>query len=94
MGKTTIFICENKGADQLRGNREADQCSVFATRIVQLLYFLNTKLLALTILCDWTARIATAWSGTTMLVFPRGSPFGNATVQLKFKYLLDFIVVF
>ena len=25
MGKTTICICENKGADQLRGNREADQ---------------------------------------------------------------------
>ena len=25
MGKPTYFICENKGADQLRGNREADQ---------------------------------------------------------------------
>ena len=25
MGKPTICICENKGADQLRGNREADQ---------------------------------------------------------------------
>ena len=25
MGKTTICIGENKGADQLRGNREADQ---------------------------------------------------------------------
>ena len=25
MRKTTICICENKGADQLRGNREADQ---------------------------------------------------------------------
>ena len=24
-GKPTICICENKGADQLRGNREADQ---------------------------------------------------------------------
>ena len=25
MEKPTICICENKGADQLRGNREADQ---------------------------------------------------------------------
>ena len=25
LGKPTICICENKGADQLRGNREADQ---------------------------------------------------------------------
>ena len=25
MGKPTICICEYKGADQLRGNREADQ---------------------------------------------------------------------
>ena len=25
MGKATICICENKGADQLRDNREADQ---------------------------------------------------------------------
>ena len=25
MGKPTICICETKGADQLRGNREADR---------------------------------------------------------------------
>ena len=25
MGKPTIYIGENKGADQLRGNRKADQ---------------------------------------------------------------------
>ena len=36
MGKPTICICENKGADQLIA-------FVFATRIVQSLYFLNTK---------------------------------------------------
>ena len=29
MGKPTICIGENKGADQLRGNREADQCLCF-----------------------------------------------------------------
>ena len=39
MGKPTICIGENKDADQLRGNREAD----FATRIVQFLFYLNPK---------------------------------------------------
>ena len=39
MGKPIIRMCENKGADQLRGNREADQ----RLCLVQSLYFLNTK---------------------------------------------------
>ena len=43
MRKPAFCICENKDADQLRGNREADQRLVFATRIVQSLYFLNLK---------------------------------------------------
>ena len=63
MGKPTICIGENKDADQLRGNREADQrlcfrtktqisfavtaklisAFVFATRIVQFLFYLNPK---------------------------------------------------
>ena len=43
MGKPTICIGENKGADQLRGNREADQAFVIATRIVQFLFYLNPK---------------------------------------------------
>ena len=29
MGGPTLYICENKGADQLRGNREADRCLCF-----------------------------------------------------------------
>ena len=48
MRKPTICICENKDADQLRGNREADTAKlisafVFATRIVHFLFFLNPK---------------------------------------------------
>ena len=43
MGKPTICIGENKDADQLRGNREADHAFVFATRIVQFLFYLNPK---------------------------------------------------
>ena len=37
--KPAFCICENKDADQLRGYR----AFVFATRIVESLYFLNTK---------------------------------------------------
>ena len=43
MRKPDFCICENKEADQLRGNREADQRLVFATGIVQSLYLLYPK---------------------------------------------------
>ena len=43
MGKPTICLGENKDADQLRGNREADQRLVFATWIVQSLFYLYPK---------------------------------------------------
>ena len=43
MRKPTFCICKNKDADQLRSNRGADHAFVFATRIVQSLYFLNPK---------------------------------------------------
>ena len=35
--------CENKEADQLRGNSRLISAFVFATLIAQSLYFLNTK---------------------------------------------------
>ena len=43
MGKPTICIGENKDADQLCSNREADHAFVFATGIVQFLFYLNPK---------------------------------------------------
>ena len=48
MRKPTICICENKDADQLRSNCDAVTAKlisafIFATRIVQFLYFLNPK---------------------------------------------------
>ena len=43
MEKTTICIGENKDADQLLGNRKADQRLCFATQIVQFLFYLNPK---------------------------------------------------
>ena len=47
MRKPTFCICENKDADQLRGNREADQHLLFTTQIVQSLHYLNPKFQAL-----------------------------------------------
>ena len=43
MRKPTFNICENKDADQLRGDGEADHALVFAIWIVQSLYYLNPK---------------------------------------------------
>ena len=43
MGKPTICIGENKDADQLCGSREMISAFVFATRIVQFLFYLNPK---------------------------------------------------
>ena len=50
MRKRDFCLCENKGADQLRGNREADHAFVFATRIVLFLFFLNPKFQASSLL--------------------------------------------
>ena len=48
MRKPAFCICENKDADQLLGNREADQRLCFATQIVQFLFYLyNFKPLAI-----------------------------------------------
>ena len=70
MGKPTICIGENKDADQLRGNRTATKlisAFVFATWIVQFLFFLNPKFQASSsFLCLYRPVCA------TLLVFPRG----------------------
>ena len=44
--KPAFCICENKDADQLRGNAMLISAFVFATRIVQSLYYLYPKLQA------------------------------------------------
>ena len=45
MRKPAFFICENKDADQLRGTAKLISAFIFATRIVQSLYYiyLNPK---------------------------------------------------
>ena len=72
MGKPTICIGENKDADQLRGNREADQrlCFRYPDRTIPLLpkYEMSCfKLSSVSEQSDWYRTC----SETTLLVFPR-----------------------
>ena len=57
MLKPAFCICENKGADQLCGNLTADQRLIFATQMVQSLYFLNLKFQATSHLYLYTAPV-------------------------------------
>ena len=73
VGKPTICIGENKDADQLRGNREADQRLCFHYTDSTLPVLLKFKILRF-----WPASV-TVQAGlcrtcleTTLLVFPRG----------------------
>ena len=54
MRKPAFCICENKDADQLCGNCEADQRLCFRCIASKILFFLNLKFQA--IFCDCTAR--------------------------------------
>ena len=73
MGKPTICICENKDADQLRGNREADQhlCFRFTDSTLSLLFkseissFQPASVTVQPELCRTSLK-------TTLLVFPQG----------------------
>ena len=73
MGKPTICIGKNKDADQLRGNREADQRLCFrysdSTIPLQLESEISSILLfSVTV----QAGLCQTCSKTTLLVFPRG----------------------
>ena len=66
MRKTAFCICKNKDTDQLRGNRETDQCLYFfATKIVRSLYFLNPNFKPLAIFCSCTAWCVSDLVGNT-----------------------------
>ena len=78
MRKPTICICENKDADQLRSNREADQrlCFRYMDSTIPLLLkynissFESSSVLVQLCLCQ-------TCSETTLLVFPRGGSNAN-----------------
>ena len=76
MGKTTICIGENKGADQLRGNREADQRLCFRysdSTIPPLLKSEISSFQLFSVLVQ--VGLCRTWSETTLLVFPRGGSY-------------------
>ena len=73
MGKPTICICENKDADQLRGNREADQrlCFRYSDSTIPLL--LKSEISSFWLFSVLVqAGLCRTCSETTLLVFPRG----------------------
>ena len=70
MRKADFCICENKEADQLRGNPKLISAIVFATRIVQSLYFLNPKFQAsIAIFSDRTAQFVSDLGSNCCAVF-------------------------
>ena len=76
MGKPTICICENKDADQLRGNREADQrlCFRYSDSTIPLLLKSEISsfwLFSVTV----QVGLCRTCSETTLLVFARGCPY-------------------
>ena len=76
MGKPTICIGENKGADQLRGNREADQRLCFRytdSTISPLLKSKISRFYHFSVLVQ--AGLCRTCSETTLLVFPRGGSY-------------------
>ena len=77
MGKPTIYIGENKDADQLRGNREADQrlCFRYSDSTIPLL--LKSEISSFQLFSVLVqAGLCRSCSETTLLVFPRGGSFG------------------
>ena len=98
MGKPTICIGENKDADQLRGNREADQrlCFSYSDSTVPLL--LKSEISSF-LLFSVTVQVGLCrtWSETTSLVFPRGGSFQSwvtmtGSVTIAYVFLLKIIV--
>ena len=74
MGKPTTCIGENKGADQLRGNREADQRLCFRYSDSTILLFPKYKISCFQLFSVLVhASLCRTCSETTLLVFPRGS---------------------
>ena len=65
MRKPAFYICENKDADQLRGNREADQCLCFPYTDSTIPLLSKSKFfMPLDIFCDCTARFVSGLVGT------------------------------
>ena len=72
-GKPTICIGENKDADQLRGNREADQCLCFRYSDSTIPLLLKSEISSFQLFSVLVQPgLCQTCSETTLLVFPRG----------------------
>ena len=87
VGKPTICICENKGVDQLRGNREADQRLCFRYSDSTISPLLNSKISSFK-----PAPVAVQvglcqiCSETTLLVFLRGGSYIIEAVRFNREF--------
>ena len=72
MGKPTICIGENKGADQLRGNREADQrlCFRYSDSTIPLLLKSENSSFYIALFCACTGRLVSDLFGSHIVGFP------------------------
>ena len=76
MRKPTICICENKDADQLRGNREADQRLCFHYTESTLPPLTKSEISSFSPACVIVQPdLCQTLSETILLVFPRGGSY-------------------
>ena len=93
MGKPTICLGENKDADQLRGNLEADQrlCFRYSDSTIPLL--LKSEISSF-LLFSMLVQAGLFWtcSETTLLVFPRGSSYDFVIDTICDTTLIPFLM--
>ena len=89
MGKPTICIGENKDADHLRGNREADQRLCFRytdSAVPPLLKSEISSFKLFSVLVQ--AGLCRTCSETTLLVIPRGGSYVLYLTLCTYEYML------
>ena len=74
MRKPVFCICENKGADQLRGDRAADQCLCFRYIDSAIPLLSKSEIKPLAIFCGCTARLMLDLVGNPEHRFSRVTP--------------------
>ena len=84
MIKPTFCKCENKDADQLRGNREADlrHCFRYKDRTCTLLS-VNQKFPPSSHLLSVQVGLCQTCSETTLLAFPRGGSYSSYIISTR-----------
>ena len=80
--KTNNLHMRNKGANQLRGNREADQrlCFRYSDSTIPLLLIFKVSSFLLYVVTV-QAGLCRSCSETTLLVFPRGGSYCYETIM-------------